>query len=159
MFAVFDVVYPVLADLLARAGGIPQLSLILSTQMARLAIASLSYHTPPLSPISNGSPGFVLGHGQGGAGNGYWELVVECLCSSYSRTVSRMKDLPVELDTVKSSISVRNIFFSLIYFLSYIYCTRIPVCYTPSLSLSLSLSLFLILSLSFFHFLILKYIP
>ena len=105
--AVFDVVYPGLADLLARAGGIPQLSLILSTQMARLAIASLSFHTP--SPGSTGSQG--QGHGQGGAGNGYWELVVECLCSSYSRTVSRMKDLPVEQELVKSTTSVSTVLY------------------------------------------------
>jgi hypothetical protein len=110
---VFDVVYPGLADLLARAGGIPQLSLILSTQMARLAIASLSYHTPPpghTGPTGHtGHTGFAQGYGQGGAGNGYWELVVECLCSSYSRTVSRMKDLPVEQELVKSATSVRLI--------------------------------------------------
>ena len=136
---VFDVVYPGLADLLARAGGIPQLSLILSTQMARLAIASLSYHTPPpghTGPTGHtGHTGFGQRYGQGGAGNGYWELVVECLCSSYSRTVSRMKDLPVEQELVKSATSVRLILCCHILFSSYIPHTH-SLCLLYTLSLS-----------------------
>jgi hypothetical protein len=146
---VFDVVYPGLADLLARAGGIPQLSLILSTQMARLAIASLSYHTPPPGHTGpTGHTGFAQGYGQGGAGNGYWELVVECLCSSYSRTVSRMKDLPVEQELVKSATSVRLILYHQILFSSYtLYTHSFRLRHTHSVNLSLLLSL----SLSIFH--------
>ena len=142
----FDVVYPGLADLLARAGGIPQLSLILSTQMARLAIASLSYHTPlPGHTGPTGHTGFAQGYGQGGAGNGYWELVVECLCSSYSRTVSRMKDLPVEQELVKSSTSVRLILYCKILFSSYTpHTDSFRMChtysFTPYLTLTLSLT-------------------
>ena len=114
--------------------------------MARLAIASLSYHTPlPGHTGPTGHTGFAQGYGQGGAGNGYWELVVECLCSSYSRTVSRMKDLPVEQELVKSSTSVRLILYCKILFSSYTpHTDSFRMCHTysvtPYLTLTLSLT-------------------
>jgi hypothetical protein len=80
-YPVFDLVYPSLLDLFARSVYAPQWSLIISKQISRLAIASLSERSAP--PIGTAPASTV----------GYLDQVVEYQCQCFFRTVARMKVL------------------------------------------------------------------